>query len=88
MRTVPNKKTVYYRNLPHIQPLDGIFFVTFRLDGSLPPGVIKTLQDQREREKEGLRGKCVSASQMKEESKNCKNCTLEYDAICCHTSMQ
>ena len=40
--------TEYKRNLPHIQPKDGIFFITFRLDGSLPKKVIYELQDERD----------------------------------------
>lgn len=40
--------TEYRRNLPHIQPKDGVFFITFRLDGSLPKKVIYELQDERD----------------------------------------
>ena len=29
-------KEYYRRNLPHIQPIGGIFFVTFRLFDSIP----------------------------------------------------
>jgi len=42
------EKRTYRRNLPHIQPEDGIFFITFRLDGSLPIEVIKKLQEERD----------------------------------------
>jgi putative transposase len=41
-----NGKSFYKRNLPHLQPAGGTFFVTFRLYGSLP--VIK-LQQLREK---------------------------------------
>jgi putative transposase len=34
----------YSRNLPHIQPEDGVFFITFRLHGSLP---FEVIQDYR-----------------------------------------
>ncbi len=41
--------TVYYkRNLPHIQPVNSIFFVTFRLANSLPKSVIEKLQIEQE----------------------------------------
>lgn len=44
----------YRRHLPHWQPKDGAFFVTFRLKGSLPVAVVKALQEQREQEKQNL----------------------------------
>ncbi len=41
---------IYYRrHLPHYQPLDAIFFVTFRLAGSLPAAVIEEMCVDRER---------------------------------------
>ncbi len=43
-------KTYYERNLPHFQPLGYEFFVTFRLNGSLPVQVIKRLKEEREKE--------------------------------------
>jgi len=42
------EKRIYRRNLPHIQPKDGVFFITFRLDGSLPIEVIKKLQEEKD----------------------------------------
>ncbi len=43
----------YRRNLPHIQPLNADYFITFRLHGSLPRGAIKNLKEkQLEIEKE------------------------------------
>lgn len=41
-------KTYYQRNLPHYQPPGYTFFVTYRLDGSLPVGIIKKLKEERE----------------------------------------
>lgn len=42
-------KNIYYRrNLPHIHPADGIFFLTARLAGSLPGSVIEKYLDDRE----------------------------------------
>jgi len=45
----------YTRNLPHWQPVDSIFFVTFRLTHSLPKNVLDELQAEREREEKNLR---------------------------------
>jgi len=42
------------RHLPHWQPKGAVFFVTFRLKGSLPVEVIKSLREQREQEKRDL----------------------------------
>lgn len=44
----------YYRHLPHWQPGGAVFFITFRLKGSLPLELIKALKEEREREKENL----------------------------------
>jgi len=44
----------YRRHLPHWQPKEAIFFVTFRLKGSLPGVVIEALREQREQEKRNL----------------------------------
>lgn len=40
-------KRIYIRNLPHLQPEDGVFSLVFRLDGSLPTNVIFQLQEER-----------------------------------------
>jgi len=40
---------VYRRNLPHIQPPGGTFFVTFRLAGSIPADVLAALHEESER---------------------------------------
>jgi hypothetical protein len=41
-------KTYYQRNLPHIQPKDGVFAVTICLKGSLPKAKIEALRDARD----------------------------------------
>ena len=41
-------KTHYHRNLPHIQPAGGTFFVTFRLKDSLPNDVLDAYQREKE----------------------------------------
>lgn len=40
-------KTYYKRKLPHITPLDGLFFITFRLAGTLPKEVIVKWQTEK-----------------------------------------
>ncbi len=40
----------YKRNLPHLHPKDGIFFITFRLAESLPFHMLRKLQHERENE--------------------------------------
>lgn len=44
-------KEYYHRHLPHWQPVGAVFFITFRLKGSLPYEVIKELQEEKKREK-------------------------------------
>jgi len=41
----------YWNKLPHFQPADGTFFITFRLKGSIPSFKLKELSDLRESEK-------------------------------------
>ncbi|MBI3788587.1 MAG: transposase [Ignavibacteriales bacterium] len=42
-----NKEKIYYRrNLPHYNPPCATFFITFRLNGSLPRDVVKRLEEQ------------------------------------------
>ena len=46
-----NNKTIFYRrNLPHIQPKGGTFFVTCRLAGTIPEHVLKALLAKREKQ--------------------------------------
>jgi len=47
----------YRRNLPHIHPKDGIFFITFRLAGSLPAHIVRQLREEKEAEIEQLEKK-------------------------------
>ncbi len=45
-----DNKIYYRRNLPHYQPADATFFVTFRLAGSLPAEAIARLKEERMQE--------------------------------------
>ncbi len=40
----------FRRKLPHIQPKDSLFFITFRLFGSLPANIITALREEYESE--------------------------------------
>lgn len=44
-----NSSVNYRRNLPHIQPLDGKFFITYRLYASLPKHIISKYNDEYDR---------------------------------------
>ncbi len=49
MSKLPNKKQprFYRRKLPHIQPEDGVFFMTYNLDGALPKNRLQQLKEER-----------------------------------------
>ena len=51
MPTTYTMKEFYRRHLPHWQPLGAVFFITFRLKGSVPYEVIEELQEEKNREK-------------------------------------
>ncbi len=53
---------IYRRNLPHIHPSNAVFFITFRLAGTLPLQVIQRLRQQRERELNRCKAKFKSNS--------------------------
>ncbi len=56
---------VYRRNLPHIQPEDGTFFITYNLDGVLPNQVIKELQEKRDLKIEELKNQGLAPEEIK-----------------------
>lgn len=45
---------LFYRQLPHWHPPNAVFFVTFRLYGSLPQEVLEDLRHKREKEEQAL----------------------------------
>lgn len=49
-------QTYYHRNLPHYQPPGNTFFVTYRLNGSLPVETIKRLREEREQQLKVIAG--------------------------------
>lgn len=61
-------KTYYKRNLPHYQPIGYTYFVTYRLNGSLPVEIIKQLKYEREKQLKliaGLTNKTVKLEEYK-----------------------
>ncbi len=50
MSKTPNQKPsrFYKRKLPHIQPKNGVFFVTYNLEGALPKNRLLQLKEERE----------------------------------------
>lgn len=47
-------KEIYRRNLPHWQPKDSLFFITFRLAHSLPKAVLQELHSEEEQEHQAI----------------------------------
>jgi len=48
MRKNQNVNVFYRQSLPHILPVGAIFFVTFRLNNSLPQGYMRKIKDELE----------------------------------------
>jgi len=58
---------IYRRNLPHIQPEEAVFFITYCLDGVLPIDRISQIKDERElKKKEILREQKLSKNELNE----------------------
>lgn len=47
----------YHRKLPHYQPAEAIFFVTFRLAGSIPVEIIRRLRENHDLVNKGILGR-------------------------------
>ena len=69
----------YRRNLPHIHPQDGIFFITFRLYGSIPIYVLKELIDIRDKQIRIINKKLDTTDYKNEKYKIEKHFFAEYD---------
>jgi REP element-mobilizing transposase RayT len=61
-------KIYYKRNLPHYQPIGYTYFVTYRLNGSLPIEVIKKLKAEREKQLKEIDG--ISNKSLRHEKYN------------------
>ncbi len=62
----------YHRKLPHYQPAEATFFVTFRLAGSIPKDVIRRLKENHQLVEKGI----ISQKDLTEKEK----CELRYAA--------
>jgi putative transposase len=56
-------KEFYKRHLPHIQPLGGLFFVTYNLKGSIPEEVIAQWRIENEAKKTAISNNSINAKQ-------------------------
>ncbi|HRD17581.1 MAG TPA: hypothetical protein PLB60_00890 [Candidatus Marinimicrobia bacterium] len=57
-------KEYYQRHLPHYHPKDSIFFITFRLSGSIPAKVLADFQLATQQYERLIRAKILSKSEM------------------------
>ena len=71
----------YRRYLPHYHPPDAIYFVTFRLAGSLPRQLIERLQQEYEQEERLLMQRFQGQSLDEERYRLHKKTFARYDAI-------
>jgi putative transposase len=72
--------TIFYRrNLPHIHPRGAVFFVTFRLAGSLPLEVIERLREEFQEEERRLQNHFSGAALLTERYKIQKKFFGRYD---------
>ena len=76
------EETVFYRrNLPHIHPKDGMFFITFRLTGSLPANIIQQLKEDRKTRIQKLHKKFRNKELEKEKYKLEKHFLGKFDDL-------
>jgi len=61
--------SIYYNNLPHWQVPHGIYFITFRLHGSLPKMIVQQLIDEKELVLNQLKKENKSENEIKNELK-------------------
>jgi len=66
-------KEKYKRNLPHIQPLDQIFFVTWNLKGAIPKSKILQLKNEYKKNIENITDKSKISIEGKRYFKNHDN---------------
>jgi len=72
---------IYRRNLPHNHPVEVIYFITFRLAGSLPRQFIEDLRQEYEQEKRVLM-QCLQGQSLNEECYKLQKKTFaRYDAM-------
>ena len=66
----------YKRNLPHLQPGNAVFFITPRLDGSLPKERIRELQEAKNAEEQLIKNSGLSEIEISDKLK--KNFNLYF----------
>ena len=70
----------YRRNLPHLHPQHAIFFVTFRLAGTIPKEFLERLQKEKEAHLKELAKKHTGKSFQEEKYAAEKRFFARYDA--------
>lgn len=60
----------YRRNLPHLQPEDGVFFITYTLNGALPTDIYQDLKAERELKIKELKKEGLSPEEIKTSIRN------------------
>ncbi len=76
-----NETTLFYRRLPHWHPPNAVYFVTFRLAGSLPQEVLETLHREREMAEQQLKQKFQGEALAEEKYKLFKRMFARYDDL-------
>src|SRR5215467_12603593 len=75
---MPPHKNYYETNLPHIQPANGTFFLTYRLYDSIPLDIIRKFKVQFENIKKKL-GKLTSNRIQRMQAAYFERCDRELD---------
>jgi putative transposase len=73
-------KEICIRNLPHWQPFDSIFLITFRLAHSLPRSVLQELRIQQQREYQAICARSSGEQQRLELNNSANRFFGKYDA--------
>ncbi len=71
---------IYRRNLPHWQPANSVFFITFRLAHSLPQAILQELRAEQERERQSICARSSGEQQRVELYNSAKKFFGKYDA--------
>ncbi|HGY54500.1 MAG TPA: hypothetical protein ENK44_02235 [Caldithrix abyssi] len=75
-----NGEEIFYkRNLPHIHPKEGFFFITFRLSGTIPKYVLERLREERENQIKTIKYRRFTKQYLDERYKADKRFFASYD---------
>ncbi|MEW6406964.1 MAG: transposase [Chloroflexota bacterium] len=72
---------LFYRRLPHWHPANAMYFVTFRLEGSLSQETIETLRREREEAEQRLKQEFQGKALAEEKYKTFKKMFTRYDDL-------